>query len=268
MGGWALPVLGRRGLREASGSRPEQPGCRCGRATRPSRQPLAGVPLSLAGSSRHSRPAGSRRRKPPPGLRRARRTATRAATAARHHHRSFAPAPSGMCSSCRPGIGFGRDAADGSSVRMLAEFLLQVVLTAWVYQDARRRDWEGDRFADTPFQVGARRPLPVVLSGAGVPPSPRQASAETDRGQSTVGDLDDGDLSRSTRSGRPPVREADPGEPGGRRAATCGPSRRAGRMHTVRTTSGVRTTCSRSAAVFGRLVAAVASGCPRHRPRR
>ena len=49
-------------------------------------------------------------------------------------------------------MGLGHDAADGSSVRMLAEFLLQVVLTAWVYQDARRRDWKGDRFADTPFK--------------------------------------------------------------------------------------------------------------------
>jgi len=44
-------------------------------------------------------------------------------------------------------------AADATCVgRVLAEFLLQVALTAWVYQDARRRDWEGDRFADTPFK--------------------------------------------------------------------------------------------------------------------
>jgi hypothetical protein len=38
------------------------------------------------------------------------------------------------------------------SVRVLAEFLLQLVLTGWVYQDARKRDWRGDRFADTPFK--------------------------------------------------------------------------------------------------------------------
>jgi hypothetical protein len=30
-------------------------------------------------------------------------------------------------------------------VRVLAEFLLQLVLTAWVYQDARKRDWKVDR---------------------------------------------------------------------------------------------------------------------------
>ena len=37
-------------------------------------------------------------------------------------------------------------------VRLLAEFLLQLALTAWVYLDARKRDWKGDRFADTPFK--------------------------------------------------------------------------------------------------------------------
>jgi hypothetical protein len=39
-----------------------------------------------------------------------------------------------------------------SSVSMFAEFVLQLALTAWVYQDARKRDWKGDRFADTPFK--------------------------------------------------------------------------------------------------------------------
>jgi len=57
-----------------------------------------------------------------------------------------------MCGSCRPGMGPGRAGADARKVRMLAEFALQVALTAWVYQDARRRDWRGDRFADTPFK--------------------------------------------------------------------------------------------------------------------
>ena len=42
--------------------------------------------------------------------------------------------------------------ADAPRVRMLAELLLQVVLTAWVYWDSRRRDWKGDRFADTPLK--------------------------------------------------------------------------------------------------------------------
>ena len=49
-------------------------------------------------------------------------------------------------------MGHDRRRADEPRVRMLAELLLQVVLTAWVYWDSRRRDWKGDRFADTPFK--------------------------------------------------------------------------------------------------------------------
>jgi hypothetical protein len=39
-------------------------------------------------------------------------------------------------------------------VRYAFELLLQIVLAGWVYQDARKRDWHGDRFADTPWKWG------------------------------------------------------------------------------------------------------------------
>jgi hypothetical protein len=39
-------------------------------------------------------------------------------------------------------------------VRYAFELLLQIVLAVWVYQDARKRDWDGDRFADTPWKWG------------------------------------------------------------------------------------------------------------------
>jgi len=272
VGGWVLPVLGRRGLREASSSRSGQTGGRCDRATRPSLRPLAGMPLSLAGSSRHARSAGSRRRKPPPGLRRARRWATRAATAARDHHRSSRGAASGNVRflPSRDGVRPRRRRCSGGE-------------DARRVRPAGRPDRLGlpgraeARLAGRPVcrhavQVGARRALPVAARSAGLPSPPGEAAAETDRRQSTVESSTATCRGRLVPEGSPygrPTRASLGVEGPPRAALLASPDERARWQNgSVRTTSGVRRTCSTSAAVFGRLVVAVESACPKRPPRR
>ena len=49
-------------------------------------------------------------------------------------------------------------------MRYLFELLLQTALAGWIYQDATKRDWRGDRFADTPWMwcLGAFFLWPLV----------------------------------------------------------------------------------------------------------